>query len=46
MLMYHAAIIAAANGTRSAHTIAAIVGVSYRMARRVCRSLNLPLGNA
>lgn len=43
MLMYDVAITAQANGSRTVHQIAAIVGTSIRVVRRTCRRLNLPL---
>lgn len=44
--MYDSAVTAQANGSRSSLTIAAIVGISPRIARKICRRLGLSLGNS
>lgn len=45
-MMHHAAITTYADGSRNVHEVAAIVGVSMRVVRRVCRQLGLTLANS
>ncbi len=44
-VMHNAAVTAQANGSRSVLTIAAIVGISPRICRKIVRRLGLAVGN-
>lgn len=43
--MHFAAVQSAANGTRGAHAIAKVAGISVRQARRIARQLGVTVGN-